>query len=158
MSTFSILITILIGAITILIAWQVYNHYVAKEEVKRMIEEEAQTLPKDIWTLIDSNTMAEEDTCHFITKIPSYDMVDAHMRALEIAKKCHIDILKENAIDFAMLRFHQLYVNCQTKDIQKSIVKGKRKEYEYICDGIEHKYIKELKDYIDNAIEEEKVE
>ena len=46
MSTFSILVTILVGAITILIAWQVYNHYVAKEEVKNMIEEEAKTLSK----------------------------------------------------------------------------------------------------------------
>lgn len=155
MSTFSILVTILVGAITILIAWQVYNHYVAKEEVKNMIEEEAKTLAEDIGLLIDSNTKAEDDTCHIITNTPSYDMVDAHICALDIAKKCKIDVLKNNAIDYAMQRFHQLYIECETKDTQMSILKGKRKEYEYICSGIEHKYIEELKDYLGKAIEKE---
>ena len=142
MSAFSILLTILICAITILIAWQVYNHYVAKEEVKKMIGEEAEVLAKDIWSLIDSNTKAEEDTCHFIVDTPPYDMV----------------VLRNNAIDYAMLRFHLLYIECTVKDTQMSILKGKRKEYEYICNGIEHKYIEELKDYLNKAIEEEKKE
>ena len=33
------------------------------------------------------------------------------------------------------------------------IIKGKRKEYEHLCADIDHKYIEELKDYINNAIE-----
>ncbi len=28
------------------------------------------------------------------------------------------------------------------------IIRGKRKEYEHLCNDIDHKYIEELKDYI----------
>lgn len=153
MSTFSILVTILIGAITILIGWQVYNHYVAKEEIKKMIEEEAKILAEDIVLIIDSNAKAEEDTCHFITSTPSHEMFEAHMRSLEIAKKCHINVLKNNAIDYTMKRFHKLYIDCIKKGTQMEVIKNKRKEYEYLCKDIEHKYIEELRDYITQAIE-----
>ena len=54
MSAFSIIVTILIGAVTVLIAWQVYNHYVAKDEVRKMVEEETNKLAEDTWNVLDS--------------------------------------------------------------------------------------------------------
>ena len=54
MSTFSIMVTILIGAVTVLIAWQVYNHYVAKDEVKHMVEEETKKLAEVKMSSINS--------------------------------------------------------------------------------------------------------
>ena len=54
MSAVSIIVTILIGAVTVLIAWQVYNHYVAKDEVRKMVEEETKKLAEDTWNVLDS--------------------------------------------------------------------------------------------------------
>lgn len=153
MSAFSIMVTILIGAVTVLIAWQVYNHYVAKDEVRQMVEEETKKLADDIWHVLDSNENSSDDACYIATSdIRDYMQLDAYIRGIEIAKKCHLASLKEYSINYALERFHQLYIESKEKG-EMHITKGKRKEYEHLCTGIDHKYIEELRDYIQNAVE-----
>lgn len=153
MSAFSIMVTILIGAVTVLIAWQVYNHYVAKEEVRQMVEEETRKLADDIWHVLDSNQNSSNDICYLATgDIKDYMQLDAYMRGIEIAKECHIPLLREYSINYALERFHQLYFESEQRG-ERHITKGKRKEYEHLCADINHKYVEELRDYILNAVE-----
>lgn len=153
MSAFSIMVTILIGAVTVLIAWQVYNHYVAKEEVKQMVEEETKKLADDIWHVLDSNEKSSNDTCYLATSdIRDHMQLDAYMHGIEIAKKCHLSSLRNYSINYALERFHQLYIESKQKE-EMHITKGKRKEYEHLCADIDHKYIEELRDYIRNAVD-----
>lgn len=155
MSAFSIMITILIGAVTVLIAWQVYNHYVAKDEVRKMVEEESKKLAEDIWHVLDSNENSSDDACYLETSdIRDNMQLDAYMRGIAIAKVCNSKILKQYSINFAMERFHKLYKDCNIKG-EMHITKGKKKEYEHLCEDINHKYIEELRDYIKNASEVE---
>jgi hypothetical protein len=153
MSTFSIMVTILIGAVTVLIAWQVYNHYVAKDEVKHMVEEETKKLADDIWHVLDSNENSANDTCYLATSdIRDNMQLDAYMRGITIAKDCQLPSLRSYSINYALERFHQLYIESKEKG-EMHITKGKKKEYEHLCADIDHKYIEELKEYITKAIE-----
>lgn len=153
MSTFSIMVTILIGAVTVLIAWQVYNHYVAKDEVKHMVEEETKKLADDIWHVLDSNENSANDTCYLATSdIRDNMQLDAYMRGITIAKDCQLPTLRSYSINYALERFHQLYIESKEKG-EMHITKGKKKEYEHLCADIDHKYIEELKEYITKAIE-----
>ena len=149
MSTFSIIVTILIGAVTVLIAWQVYNRYLAKDEERKMVEEETKQLAKDTWNIIDS-IISSANLVSFSQG--NHQDFDAYMRGIEAAKKCKSTSLKDQAINNIVERFHHLYVECKDKEKMK-IIKGKRKEYEHLCNNIDHKYIEELKDYIKNAVE-----
>lgn len=149
MSTFSIIVTILIGAVTVLIAWQVYNRYVAKDEVRKMVEEETKQLAKDTWNIIDS-IISSANLVSFSQG--NHQDFDAYMRGIEAAKKCKSTSLKDQAINNIVERFHHLYMECKDSEDMK-IIKGKRKEYEHLCNNIDHKYIEELKDYIKNAVE-----
>jgi len=153
MSTFSIMVTILIGAVTVLIAWQVYNHYVAKDEVKHMVEEETKKIEDDIWHVLDSNENSANDTCYLATSdIRDNMQLDAYMRGITIAKDCQLPSLRSYSINYALERFHQLYIESKEKG-EMHITKGKKKEYEHLCADIDHKYIEELKEYITKAIE-----
>lgn len=153
MSTFSIMVTILIGAVTVLIAWQVYNHYVAKDEVKHMVEEETKKLADDIWHVLDSNENSANDICYLATSdIRDNMQLDAYMRGITIAKDCQLPSLRSYSINYALERFHQLYIESKEKG-EMHITKGKKKEYEHLCADIDHKYIEELKEYITKAIE-----
>lgn len=153
MSAFSIIVTVLIGAVTVLIAWQVYNHYVAKDEVKHLVEEETKKLANDIWHVLDSNENSSNDACFVITSdIRDNMQLDSYMRGISIAKECSSNTLKNYSINFAMERFHKLYVKSKEEG-EMHITKGKKKEYEYLCADIDHKYIEELRDYICNAVE-----
>jgi len=155
MSAFSIIVTILIGAVTVLIAWQVYNHYVAKDEVRQMVEAETKKLAEDIWHVLDSNENSSDDACYLVTSnIRDNMQLDAYMRGIAIANKCKSKTLKDYSINYAMDRFHKLYKKCTEKG-EMHITKGKKKEYEYLCNSIDHKYIEELKDYIKNSSEVE---
>lgn len=149
MSAFSIIVTVLIGAVTVLIAWQVYNHYVAKEEVRKMVEEETKQLAEDTWNVLDS-IICSANLISFSQG--NHKDFDAYMHGIEVAKKCKTTSLKDQAINDIVERVHHLYVECKDREDMK-IIKGKRKEYEHLCKNIDHKYIEELKDYIDNAIE-----
>ncbi len=149
LSTFSIIVTVLIGAVTVLIAWQVYNHYVAKDEVRKMVEEETKQLAKDTWVILDS-IISSANLVSFSQG--NHQDFDAYMRGIETAKKCKTTSLKDQAINDIVERFHHLYVECKDSEDMK-IIKGKRKEYEHLCNNIDHKYIEELKDYIKNAVE-----
>ena len=152
MSAFSIIVTLLIGSITVLIAWQVYNHYVAKDEVKRMITEEAKALASDIWRVLDSNETATNDLCLLATNdIKDYTKINVYMEALDKALKCKSESLRDYSINFTMERFHRFYHKTINSD--KHILKGKRTEYHYLCNQIKHKYVDELKTYIDKAEE-----
>lgn len=149
MSTFSIIITILIGTVTVLIAWQVYNHYVAKDEVRKMMEEETKQIAKDTWNIIDSI----KSSANLVSFSQGHHKdFDAYMRGIEAAKKCKTTSFKDQAINNIVERFHHLYAECKNRE-EMTIIKGKRKEYEHLCTGIDHKYIEELKDYINNAVE-----
>ena len=153
LSTFSIIVTILIGAVTVLIAWQVYNHYVAKDEVKLMVEEETKKLANDIWRVLDSNETSANDACYVITSdIRDNMQLDAYMNGIAIAKKCRLQSLKDYSINYALERFHKLYSRCKENG-EMHITKGKRKEYEHLCMDIDHRYIEELKEYILDAKE-----
>lgn len=154
MSAFSIIVTILIGAVTVLIAWQVYNHYVAKDEVRKMVEEETKKLAEDTWNVLDS-IISSSNLISFSQG--DHKDFDAYMRGIESAKKCKMSSLKDNAIDNILDSFHHLYIECKERGVMH-IMKGKRKEYKHLCADIDHKYIEELKDYIDNAIEVEEKE
>lgn len=149
MSAFSIMVTILIGTVTVLIAWQVYNHYVAKDEVKNMVEKETKQLAEDTWNILDS-IISSANLVSFSQG--NHKDFDAYMLGIETAKKCKTTSLKDQAINDIIEKFHHLYVECKDSEDMK-IIKGKRKEYEHLCTGIDHKYIEELKDYINNAVE-----
>ncbi len=149
MSAFSIIVTILIGTVTVLIAWQVYNHYVAKDEVRKMVEKETKQLAEDTWNILDS-IISSANLVSFSQG--NHKDFDAYMHGIAIAKKCKTTTLKDQAINDIIERFHHLYVECKDSEDMK-IIKGKRKEYEHLCTGIDHKYIEELKDYINNAVE-----
>jgi len=149
LSAFSIMVTILIGTVTVLIAWQVYNHYVAKDEVKNMVEKETKQLAEDTWNILDS-IISSANLVSFSQG--NHKDFDAYMLGIETAKKCKTTSLKDQAINDIIERFHHLYVECKDSEDMK-IIKGKRKEYEHLCTGIDHKYIEELKDYINNAVE-----
>lgn len=151
MSAFSIIVTILIGTVTVLIAWQVYNHYVAKDEVKNMVEKETKQLAEDTWNILDS-IISSANLVSFSQG--NHKDFDAYMLGIETAKKCKTTSLKDQAINGIIERFHHLYVECKDSEDMK-IIKGKRKEYEHLCADIDHKYIEELRDYIQNAVEVE---
>lgn len=151
LSAFSIMVTILIGTVTVLIAWQVYNHYVAKDEVKNMVEKETKQLAEDTWNILDS-IISSANLVSFSQG--NHKDFDAYMLGIETAKKCKTTSLKDQAINDIIERFHHLYVECKDSEDMK-IIKGKRKEYEHLCNNIDHKYIEELKDYIQNAVEVE---
>lgn len=151
LSAFSIMVTILIGTVTVLIAWQVYNHYVAKDEVKNMVEKETKQLAEDTWNILDS-IISSANIVSFSQG--NHKDFDAYMLGIETAKKCKTTSLKDQAINGIIERFHHLYVECKDSEDMK-IIKGKRKEYEHLCNNIDHKYIEELKDYIQNAVEVE---
>ncbi len=149
MSAFAIIVTILIGAVTVLIAWQVYNHYVAKDEVRKMVEEESHVLAEDIWNVLGS-IISSENLLSFSQS--DYIDFDAYMRGIETAKKCKNTSLQDHTIDEILGQFHHLYAECKGNGVMH-ILKGKRKEYEHLCTDIDHKYIEELRDYITNAVE-----
>jgi len=137
--------------VTVLIAWQVYNHYVAKDEVKNMVEKETKQLAEDTWNILDS-IISSANLVSFSQG--NHKDFDAYMLGIETAKKCETTSLKDQAINGIIERFHHLYVECKDSEDMK-IIKGKRKEYEHLCNNIDHKYIEELKDYIQNAVEVE---
>ena len=151
MSAFSIIVTILIGTVTVLIAWQVYNHYVAKDEVRKMVEEESLKMAEDIKLVIEST---EHSSHRLYFDFADYEDLDAFMRGIETAKGCHITYLRDYSIDYALELFHRRYLECKKRGVMR-ITKGKRKEYEHLCADIDHKYIEELRDYIRNAEEVE---
>lgn len=149
MSAFSIIVTILIGTVTVLIAWQVYNHYVAKDEVRKMVEKETKQLAEDTWNILDS-ILSSANLISFSQG--NHKDFDAYMHGIETAKKCKTTSLREQAINNIIESFHHLYVKCKEKEDMK-IIRGKRKEYEHLCNDIDHKYIEEVKYYIKYAIE-----
>lgn len=151
LSAFSIIVTILIGAVTVLIAWQVYNHYVAKDEVRKMTEEESLKLAGDIIRIIESTAHSSQFISFSSTDNKN---LDDYMQGIASAKGCENSSLREYCINFALVQFHNLYLNSKERG-EMHITKGKRKEYEHLCNNIDHKYIEELKDYIQNAVEVE---
>lgn len=151
MSAFSIMVTILIGTVTVLIAWQVYNHYVAKDEVRKMTEEESLKLAGDIIRIIESTAHSSQFISFSSTDNKN---LDDYMQGIASAKGCENSSLREYCINFALVQFHNLYLNSKERG-EMHITKGKRKEYEHLCNNIDHKYIEELKDYIQNAVEVE---
>lgn len=92
MSAFSIMVTILIGTVTVLIAWQVYNHYVAKDEVKNMVEKETKQLAEDTWNILDS-IISSANLVSFSQG--NHKDFDAYMLGIETAKKCKTTSLKD---------------------------------------------------------------
>lgn len=149
MSAFSIIVTILIGAVTVLIAWQVYNHYVAKDEVRKMTEEESLKLAGDIIRIIESTAHSSQFVSFSST---DNNNLDDYMQGIASAKDCENPSLRDYCINIALVHFHELYLDCKERG-EMHITKGKRKEYEHLCNNIDHKYIEELKDYIQNAVE-----
>lgn len=153
LSAFSIIVTILIGSVTILIAWQVYNHFVAKDEVKNMIEKETAVIASDIWNVFDCHQKAQQDECHLITNdVKDYERINVYMQSIEKAKLCKIESLKNFSINYAMERFHDYY-EWAKDNAEFHILKGKKSEYEYICQDLSNKYIDELRHYISKAQE-----
>ena len=151
LSAFSIMVAILLGAVTILIAWQVYNHFVAKDEVRKMIDEEVSKQAIDIWQLLESKDMAQKDRCLLATSdVQDYDKIEVYIKSIEIAKSCKIETLKNYAVNYIMERFHNFYqrLNDQSK---KHILRGSRDKYLYICKDVNHVYIDELIHYITDA-------
>jgi heme/copper-type cytochrome/quinol oxidase subunit 2 len=121
LSTFSIIVTILIGAVTVLIAWQVYNHYVAKDEVNKMMEKEMKQLAEDVWNILDSIT-SSVNVISFSQG--NHKDFDAYMLGIEAAKKCKTISLKDQAINDIIERFHHLYLECTEREEMK-IIRGK---------------------------------
>jgi len=155
MSAFSIIVSVLIGAVTILIAWQVYNHFVAKDEVKKMIEDEVPRVAMDIGHVLESIDKAGKDVCLLTTAdIKDYDKIEAYINGLEIAKTCNLDSLKTYAIDYTLNRFHRFYNRLKESD-ERHIRKGCRNSYLFTCNNIKHPYIDDLKEYIKTAKEVE---
>lgn len=152
MSAFSVIVAILIGAMAILIGLLAYNHYIAKDEVKNMINEEIPKIASEIWNGLESINIATNDTCLISTRVEDYNKIEAYIRGIETAKNCKSEKMKEYAINDILERFHRFLKNLKEED-GKHILKGKRNDYFYVCDGIRHKYIQDLKDYIKDAEE-----
>lgn len=153
MSAFSIIVSVLIGAVTIVLAWQVYNHYVAKDEVKKMIEDEVPRIAMDIWHVLDSKDIADSDICLLATAdVKDYQKIDKYIKSLEYANKCKIESLKTYSINYVLNRFHSFFMK-QKENEERHIMKGCKERYLYICKNISHQYIDELKNYINTAKE-----
>ena len=116
-----------------------------------MVEKETKQLAEDTWNILDS-IISSANLVSFSQG--NHKDFDAYMLGIETAKKCKTTTLKDQAINDIIERFHHLYVKCDEHGGMK-IIRGKRKEYEHLCTGIDHKYIEELKDYIQNAVEVE---
>lgn len=153
MSTFSILVTVLITFMVFLLGWQLYKYYVAKDEVNRIIEQKVPELALDIWKVLDTINKSQEDTFLLATNdVADYQKIEIYIRSLEIAKGCSVEYLKEYGINYVLDRFVQFYKYVDEED-GMHIYKGKKEEYMHVCENINHRDIWKLRYYILNATE-----
>ena len=142
LTALSILVTVLIG-------WNILNYMQLKDSMKKIAQEEVKSVTEDYKAILNGLTMLNGKNAMLAGNF-AY-LIDNSFDALQKISDCKNEELSRFAIDY-VLDF--IYEVSRTEDAK--IFKGKRNEYIYILEKINHKYKVGIMQFLENAEEEER--
>lgn len=153
MDYLGVIVGILALLVTVLIGLQLYNYIYARENIERMMNEAIHKMVEDYEHITKARDTLMNSYQFVIMEEKVAKIADGIMEALRETDKCGNAEMKRNSLDFVMKEAHDFC--CKYSENRKQIKAGKRMEYLYILEHIDHLYKGELKKYIEEATEVE---
>lgn len=152
-SIVGIIVAVLIGLVAILIAWQVFNYFGYKAEMKELVDKSINEFIDDLEAYNVATAMVNNDVDLIYMSYSSEKQIEIQINSLRKALSCNHALMRDSAINYIMTRIYseasELYKN---KDEWK-IPKGMREEYLRVLRQIKHDNIYRLIQYVEIAKE-----
>lgn len=149
-----VIVGILALLVTVLIGLQLYNYIYARENIKQIVNEEIRKMVDDYGHLTKAKDYTIDGYDYIVTRYINEKIMDCLMKALQEIVQCENLEMRKHGIEYVMNEAHHFCEDYQHEDGPR-IYKGKRDEYRYILDHIDHKYKAEVLRYINDAAEVE---
>lgn len=149
-----LIVGILAMLVTVLIGLQLYNYIYARENIKQIVNEEIRKMVNDYAHLTRAKDYTTDGYDYIVTRYINEKIMDFFMKALQEIIKCENLEMRKHGIEYVMNEAHQFCEDYQPDDGPR-IYKGKRDEYRYILEQIDHMYKAEVLRYINGAKEVE---
>lgn len=158
LSIAGVIVATLVGIVTILIAWQIFNYFSLENRIKDITNNSINSFILDFNNYNNAITAGNNDV-DYVTDTPNIKgkSIVAYIEGFKKALLCKNDLMRKAAINYIMdrvLNNNDSEIN-QNND-QKVIPQGKRNEFLRVLKGVEHDNIDILIDYVMNAIELDK--
>lgn len=154
MDYLGVIVAILAVLVTVLIGLQLYNYIFARENIKQIVDGEIQKMVKDYELVTQAHDNILEGYEFVVSDYCNEKIVNAIMSALQCLTKCDNINMKNSCLDYVMNESHRFIV-VYSSDNGLRIYKGKRDEYLFVLSKIDHKYVAELRRYVEIAAEVE---
>lgn len=153
MDYLGVIVGILALLVTVLIGLQLYNYIYARENIESMMNEAIRKMEADYEHITKARDMITNSYQFVVMEYNAAKIADGILEALKETDKCGNVEMKKSSLDYIMNEAHGLCTN--NSENGKQIKAGKRMEYLYILDHIDHLYRAELQKYIQEAEEVE---
>lgn len=148
-----IIVGILAMLVTVLIGLQLYNYIYARENISSMMNEAIRKMVTDYEHITKARDTLMNSYDFVVVDYNAAKITDGIMEALKETNKCENAEMKWNLLDHIMEDAHKLCV--EYSENGKQIKSGKRMEYLYILEHVDHLYKAELQKYVEEASEVE---
>lgn len=153
MDYLGIIVGILALLVTVLIGLQLYNYIYARETIESMMNEAIRKMEADYKHITKARDMITNSYQFVVMEYNAAKIADGIMEALKETKKCGNVEMRKSSLEYIMNEAHGL---CNNKSGNgKQIQTGKRTEYLYVLEHVDHLYKEELKRYVEEATEVE---
>lgn len=153
MDYLGIIVGILALLVTVLIGLQLYNYIYARENISSMMNEAIHKMVSDYECITKARDTLMNSYDFVVVDYNAAKITDGIMEALKLTDTCGNVEMKKNSLNHIMDDAHKL---CgEYSENGKQIKAGKRMEYLYILEHIDHLYKEELKRYVEEATEVE---
>ena len=150
---YGIIVTLLIGMITLLIGWQIFNYLSLKETIKEVVMSEVEKTTKDYRHVLDAITYMYGHAGMFNGNNPA-KLVHCGVNSLRESLMCQDEELKMFSVEYTMNFLHGVVELVNEDERNKpTIYKGKRQDYLYLLKYVDNKYTEELIEFISEAEE-----
>ena len=147
-----VIVGILALLVTVLIGLQWYNYIYAREDIKRIIDEQVRNMISDYEQVTKARDNIIDGYEYVVSDFVNEKIVDHIIKAIQELEKCENVDMKTHCLDFVMDEAHLLCTK-YTEARGRKIYKNKRLDYLYVMKDVDHKYSPELINYIENAEE-----
>lgn len=153
MDYLGVIVGILALLVTVLIGLQLYNYIYARENISSMMNEAIRKMVMDYEYITKARDTLMNSYDFVVVDYNAAKIADGIMEALKETNKCGNVEMKNNSLNHIMDDAHKLCV--EYSENGKQIKAGKRMEYLYILNHLDHLYKEELKKYVEEATEVE---
>lgn len=148
-----VIVGILAVLVTVLVGLQLYNYIYAQEHIKQIVNQQVQTMVKDYESVTKARDIIYRSYDFVVSDFYSEKMMGAIINAIIELDNCTNDTMKKNGMEYVMKEAHDFIRD--SSESEPRIYEGKKAEYLFTLERVNHKYVMELRNYIERAVEVE---